>query len=156
MYVAAVVYVFTSNAELKTAVNLWFSNNELALETYGHISTWRTGNVTDMAELFCADDVYNHCTHYHSAASSFNEDISGWETESVTSMERMFMYAGAVSQPIGGWNTSKVESMKEMFESATSFSEPLDGWETGAVLDMRYMYHGTTVVFFGVWYIIML
>ena len=41
---------------------------QLAEATYGHISTWATGGVTDMEEFV------------RRFASSFNEDISAWDT----------------------------------------------------------------------------
>ena len=55
--------------------------------SYGHISAWETGGVTDMQSLF--DIVLN------SAASSFNDDISAWDTSGVTDMQQMFEGASA-------------------------------------------------------------
>ena len=42
-------YVMT-NSSIRTAVDAWLSGDTA---TYGHISTWETGAVTDMAYLFC-------------------------------------------------------------------------------------------------------
>ena len=39
---------------IRTAVDLWLSNRAAAMATYGHVSTWETGAVTDMSYLFCA------------------------------------------------------------------------------------------------------
>ena len=41
-------YVMT-NSNIKTAVAAWLSNSASAEATYGHISTWETGGVTDMS-----------------------------------------------------------------------------------------------------------
>ena len=38
--------------ELQTAVDLWVSDEETALETYGEINTWDTSLITDMSYLF--------------------------------------------------------------------------------------------------------
>ena len=43
----------TNNSNIRTAVDAWLSNPTAAESTYGHISTWETGAVTDMAYLFC-------------------------------------------------------------------------------------------------------
>ena len=46
-----------------------------------------------------------------SEASAFNQDISGWNTASVTSMSAMFNGATAFNQDIGNWNTASVANM---------------------------------------------
>jgi len=42
------------NWKIRSAVPAWLSDATAAEATYGHISTWETGGVTDMSELFCA------------------------------------------------------------------------------------------------------
>ena len=49
------------DSSIRTAVDAWLSGDTA---TYGHISTWETGAVTDMAYLFCG-------SQYNSATSSF-------------------------------------------------------------------------------------
>ena len=44
-------YVVIDDYNFKTAVNLWFDNQEVANATYGHISDWNTSAVTNM--VFC-------------------------------------------------------------------------------------------------------
>merc|ERR1719240_684321 len=80
-------YVMT-NSNIRTAVDAWLANPTAAEATYGHISTWETGGVTDMEELF--ED-----------ASSFNEDIGEWDISGVTTMEDMFRGASAFDQDLG-------------------------------------------------------
>ena len=46
-------YVMTDST-IRTAVAEWLSDSAAAEAMYGHISTWETGGVTDMAYLFCA------------------------------------------------------------------------------------------------------
>ena len=50
--------------------------------------------------------------------TSFNSDISFWDTSSVTSMGDMFRGATAFNQDIGSWNTSIVTNMFQMFYGA--------------------------------------
>ena len=40
------------NWKIRLAVAAWLSDPVAAEATYGHISTWETGGVTDMEELF--------------------------------------------------------------------------------------------------------
>merc|ERR1719409_1324718 len=73
---------------IRTAVAAWFADQSAAEAGYGHISTWETSGVTDMAQLF-AD------------ASSFNEDIGAWDISGVTSFRDMFKGALAFNQTLG-------------------------------------------------------
>ncbi|NAS13339.1 BspA family leucine-rich repeat surface protein, partial [Poritiphilus flavus] len=56
-------------------------------------------------------------------ASSFNADISSWNTANITDMNMMFWNATAFDQDISSWNTSSVTNMYGMFAYATSFDQ---------------------------------
>ena len=71
----AVAGVALDNDSIHTAVDAWLADATAAEATYGHISTWETGGVTDMSKLFKAC-YWVSCI---AAAVSFNEDISGWD-----------------------------------------------------------------------------
>jgi len=128
-------YVMT-DSNIRTAVRAWISDPTAAEFTYGHISTWETGGVTDMYELFCA-----YSWWCNSAAASFNEDISSWDTSSVTMMENMFQGASAFNQPLGDWRVDKVLKMRDMFHGASDFNQDL-GWCMDDV-EMRKAFKGT-------------
>ena len=110
-------YVMT-DSNIFTARDAWLADATAAEATYGHISTWATGGVTDMSELFCA---YSGSSSCNTAAASFNDDIGAWDTSGVTTMYRMFYYASDFNQDIGAWDTSGVTTMGYMFSSASAF-----------------------------------
>ncbi|MFM6976365.1 MAG: BspA family leucine-rich repeat surface protein [Sphingobacteriaceae bacterium] len=74
-------------------------------------------------------------------ASSFNQNISTWNTENVTDMQYMFQHATAFNQPIGSWNTAKVTNMYAMFSNASSFNQDVSTWNTENVTNMDYLFH---------------
>jgi surface protein len=122
---------------IRTAVDAWLSNSAAAEATYGHISTWETGGVTDMSFLFCG---YQHTMYCNTAAASFNEDIGAWNTSGVKSMSNMFSHARAFNEDIGDWAVHSVTDMAVMFERASAFDQDIGGWAVQSVLDMRGMF----------------
>jgi len=114
------------DSSIWTARNAWLSNPTAAEATYGHISTWETGGVTDMSWLFCG---WSGGSQYgcNTAAASFNEDISAWDTSGVTTMNLMFYKASAFNQDLGGWAVHSVVDMTGMFRDASAFDQDL-GW----------------------------
>ena len=131
------------DSSIRTAVDAWLSNPAAAEATYGHISTWETGGVTDMMDLFCG---YSYCSCRFAgtcaAAASFNEDIGAWDTSGVTTMWRMFSQNSAFNQDIGGWAVHSVTSMYSMFYQALAFNQDL-GWCVGDDVDLGGAFSGT-------------
>ena len=75
-------------------------------------------------------------------ATSFNGDISGWNTGQVDDMESMFHQATSFNQDIGNWNTAKVTNMSNMFGGATAFNQDIGNWNTAQVTNMSFMFSG--------------
>ena len=73
---------FTSKDSLKEAVQAFIANPASAIATYGPIADWDVSAITDMSYLF-------------QELSSFNTDISNWNTSGVTSMDSMFAVRSA-------------------------------------------------------------
>ena len=77
-------------------------------------------------------------------ASIFNQDISSWDVSSVTDMSSMFR-ASAFNQDISGWDVSSVTTMYSMFAGASSFNQDISGWDVSSVTDMEQMFWVATV-----------
>ncbi len=85
-----VTYTVVDNTSIKTQV---------AAANYNLCTT----PVTNMSELFKDD-------------TSFNSDISFWDTAAVTDMGFMFYQATSFNQDIGSWNTAAVTNMEVCFK----------------------------------------
>jgi surface protein len=124
--------------KIRWAVTAWLANATAAEATYGHISTWETGGVTDMAYLFCG---CSWCSECNAAAASFNDDIGAWETSSVTTMQYTFLYASAFNRDIGGWAVHSIKDMEGMFQNAQAFNQDISDWAVHSVTSMRSMFY---------------
>ena len=67
-----------------------------------------------------------------SSIRTINDDISSWNTASVTTMQACSR-RGAFNQPIGSWNTASVTSMNLMFNEARAFNQDLSSWNINSV-----------------------
>ena len=77
--------------------------------------------------------------------TSFNKNISDWDTSNVINMTYMFYGAVAFNQDISKWNTSKVTNMSFMFwdgENNSAFNQNIGSWNVSNVTDMRSMFRG--------------
>ena len=61
-------------------------------------------------------------------ASSFIQELGGWNTSKVTAMEYMFYGASSFTSDLGGWNVEKVTTMDAMFQNASSFVGDICTW----------------------------
>jgi surface protein len=135
--ITTVAIIQITQDNIYKAVKLWLSDKGKALDTYGHISYWDVGNVTNMSKLF-----------YH--AEKFNQDIGNWDVSNVTDMSDLFAVAKSFNN--GGeplkWDVSKVTDMNNMFAVSRVFNQPLksvDGqhdWDVSNVTNMEAMFNG--------------
>ena len=98
---------------------------------HGAMPNWDVSLVTDMSG-------WTGSAHKgFGGKSTFNADISKWDTGKVTDMYMMFYQASAFNQDIGSWNTAKVTSMRSMFYDASAFNQDIGSWNTAQVTTMN-------------------
>ena len=130
--------------------------------TVGNAADSCTSGIVYMGNLFRAEDGYGGTTTFNAdishwdtsdvtsifamflGATSFNQDISNWDTSNVTNMEFTFEEASAFNQDIGSWDTSSVDSMQYMFRRASAFNQNIGNWDTGSVTNMHFMFQYAT------------
>ena len=101
---------------------------------HGAMPNWDVSLVTDMSG-------WTGSAHQgFGGKSTFNADISKWDTGKVTDMNHMFYQASAFNQDIGSWNTAQVTYMRAMFASASAFNQDIGSWNTEQVTDMQSMF----------------
>ena len=71
--------------------------------------------------------------------SSFNQDITEWDTRSVETMYQMFAFASSFNQDISGWNTNSVNNIFYMFGRASSFDQNLSNWDVSGITDSGHL-----------------
>jgi len=136
-----------TDTDIQDAVRLWLEDQATAEARYGHISRWDTSAITNMSDLFNAfvhgkeDDEGE--LRDDNPIFNFNEDLSGWITSSVNTMQNMFRAAHSFDCDLSAWDTSSVTSMSFMFSGAHSFNcggGDLGLWNTAAVDSMMMMF----------------
>ena len=149
-------YIIRTNEQLRIALSLYKADKEHCIAKYGDPSTWYTGFVTDVSELFkdCTDipdirnwDVSNvtNMAYMFYGAVVFNQDIGKWNVGKVTNMTRMFRGAVVFNQDIGNWDVSNVTKMHSMFSGTDAFNQDIGKWNVGKVTRMSCMFYGAVV-----------
>ncbi len=76
-----------------------------------------------------------------SGARHLTIDISSWNVDNVSTMERMFENASKFNSPIFKLVRPKVKNMQYMFYNAKEFNNSnISNWNTSSVTDIRSMF----------------
>ena len=149
---ATVGDIATISGIVYTVVN----NSTIAVQIANGNYNLCTTLVTDMNQLFKDNTSFNSdisfwdtssvtsMQYMFGGASSFNQNIGNWDASSVTNMDYMFGQASAFNQNIGNWNTSNVTNMSTMFNEASSFNQDIGSWDTSNVISMPDMFNGAS------------
>ena len=105
---------------------MWVSNRAAALSAYGPISGWVVSSITDMRYLF-----------YELA--NFDEDVSSWDTSSVTTMHGMFQVRNTLA-PVPPPPVSPSTCLGVTRQQASAFNQPLS-FDTSSVTTMYLMFY---------------
>ena len=91
-------------------------NNNLTSLEYGF---YNASSFTSIASL---PPSVTNVSRMFQGATSFNQNISSWNTSAITNMSYMFYGASAFNQDISSWNFSNVVNLTGMFLSAIAFN----------------------------------
>lgn len=100
-----------------------------SLANWGTIGSWDVSNVQN------AGDIFRGCT-------LFNEDISGWDTSSFTSLGVAFQDT-AFDQDITGWDVSSVQNFGNCFDG-TPFNQDISVWDVSSATNLSGMFRDAT------------
>jgi surface protein len=104
--------------------------------TIHNANTTCTSGITDMG----ADDLFMFPGLFQDK-TTFNQDISHWDTSNVTNMWDMFYGATNFNQDISYWDVSKVSNMYNMFGYAESFNQDISSWNISSVTDFTALFY---------------
>lgn len=145
------------DGNISQAVSAWIADSASATESYGHISNWYTGAVTNMTSLFIYKDSFNsdisgwdmsnvqYASHMFYGAEQFNQDLSGWDISNMTEASKMFSGANSFQSDLSNWNVSSVNSFEEMFRNAYVFESDLGSWDVSASDNFKKMFNGASL-----------
>lgn len=137
--------------------NVWFYGNITSPK--GMITactSWGALGVTSLKRAFSRESkltsvpsslptTVTNITGIFEQCSTFNQDISMWNTSNVTAMADVFSGASIFNQPLNSWDVSNVTNMRGMFRQASAFNQLLSSWNTSKVTDMGEMFLLATV-----------
>ena len=126
------------------------SSDSATMHCITEIKRWQGTKTTDLRYAFARAINLKEIHEIPSTATllsfafydntTFNGDISKWDTSNVTHLEYTFRNAHSFNQNINNWDTSNVKTMMGTFYTAREFNQPLAGWDTSNVHYMAYMF----------------
>ena len=78
----------------------------------------------------------------------FNDDLTGWDTSRVTTMEKLFLDARAFNGDVSTWQTGNTVNMCETFGRAVSFNGDISDWDVSKVSTMARMCKSCLYLYF--------
>ena len=136
--------LFKRNSQFNEDISRWDVSKVTNMAEMFHSATSFNRNIRD----WDVSEVRNMNSMFYGATAFEGTGIGNWKekTRNVLLMSRMFQGATSFNQDIGGWNVSKVRDMIDMFHGATAFNGNIGDWreKTRNVQNMYFMFYGAT------------
>jgi len=121
------------------------------------LDSWDMSSSNNITEMFSGASSFNQPLNSWSSsisnhtslnslffnATSFNGDITGWNTSNITSMASTFNNADAFNQDISSWDVSNVTDFNNMFYECLDFDQDISGWNIGSATNLYRMFMRT-------------
>ena len=153
--VFSVVASSTTSSSTNNSGNIYFENGTckcpnasvgdtaiIGSTTYTVVDNSTIQGEVDSGNVNLCTTLVTNMTDLFKDKSSFNSDISFWDTSNVTLMNSMFANATNFNQDISNWDVSSVTDMAYLFYVATAFDQYLDNWDVSNVTNMYYLFAG--------------
>ena len=152
------IVTITAGSVTTFGASSWIGVTRLIGVATNSITDWGLGpDVTSFAEVFRdASLLVSVPTYLPSSvrnvrlmfrnATTFNQNISGWNVSMVTNMEGMFELALFFNQNISTWNVSSVLDMRLMFANAINFDQNIRVWSVVSPTTLTNMFTGATAM----------
>ena len=119
-----------------------FANNAFNQD----ISSWNVSSMRNMGLMFLSNSVFNNGSTTNDQLHPLTW-AAGTGTSLVTTMDRMFTGCSAFNQNITGWNVNSVANMSSMFDSATIFDQTIPyWWDVGSGTNLSGMFLNSTAM----------
>jgi surface protein len=107
--------------------------------------------VTDMIGVFENSTFNQDISHFDTSNitridrlfrnnSDFNQNISFWDMSNCENFSNAFNNTDSFNQPIGVWNMSSATNLSGMFNNNAIFNQPLNNWDVSSVINMDSMF----------------
>ncbi len=130
----------SNDAKKLISIDQWGSGQWRSMHSAFYGCSNMIFTATDTPDLSLVTDM----SHMFYRATSFDQDIGGWDVSSVTNMSAMFGLASSFNQDIGNWDVSSVTNMSAMFYRAYSFNQDIGDWDVSSVTIMESMFNKTS------------
>ncbi len=119
------------------------------------LNGWDVSNVVNMSSTFGGCTLFNgnisewntisleiigggSNTGIFHDASSFNQDISGWDVSGVSNFGHVFQNCTSFNKSLNGWDVSSGTNFSRMFLNCTSFNQSLNDWVFSTTSDINF------------------
>ena len=151
------IVTITAGSVTTFGANSWIGVTRLISVATTSLTDWGLPGVTSFAEVFrdasllvsvptyLPSSVRNVSSMFKDA-TTFNQNISGWNVSLVTNMGGMFVRALFFNQNISTWNVSNVLDMEGMFGDAINFDQNIRVWVVRSPTTLTNMFSGATAM----------